>query len=167
MWNLVRIGCMASEEMPFENVDGRRWRTTTTDACLHYKLTYEPSAQVSLKVDSVYYWFLECIFDNLILPTEGLSGLLSFYWRDTVYFKNIWKGAEKKHSTRIGKYLDPELQCLLKFKVNLKLPTESLAHENGHLEITEIITISYILKRTLQSPFVFLSRKLALHLNVT
>ena len=35
---------MASEEMLFENVDddGR-----TTDACLYYKLTYEPSAQVS------------------------------------------------------------------------------------------------------------------------
>ena len=34
---------MASEEMSFENVDG--WRTM--DACLYYKLTYEPSAQVS------------------------------------------------------------------------------------------------------------------------
>ena len=33
---------MASEEMLFENVDG--W---TRDACLNYKLTYEPSAQVS------------------------------------------------------------------------------------------------------------------------
>ena len=32
---------MASEEMSFENVDGR------TDAYLYYKLTYEPSAQVS------------------------------------------------------------------------------------------------------------------------
>ena len=38
---------MASEEMLFENVDGQ----TTTDAWLYYKiyykLTYEPSAQVS------------------------------------------------------------------------------------------------------------------------
>ena len=33
---------MASEEMSFENVDGR-----TTYACLYYKLTYAPSAQVS------------------------------------------------------------------------------------------------------------------------
>ena len=33
---------MASEEEKFENVDG-----PTTDACLYYKLTYEPSAQVS------------------------------------------------------------------------------------------------------------------------
>ena len=33
---------MASEEKSFENVDGRM-----TDACLYYKLTYEPSAQVS------------------------------------------------------------------------------------------------------------------------
>ena len=32
----------ASEEKSFENVDGR-----TADACLYYKLTYEPSAQVS------------------------------------------------------------------------------------------------------------------------
>ena len=32
---------MASEEMSFENIDGRR-RTT-----VYYKLTYEPSAQLS------------------------------------------------------------------------------------------------------------------------
>ena len=45
---------MASEEMSFENVDGRRTdgRTDdgrTTDACLYYKLIYmyDPSAQVS------------------------------------------------------------------------------------------------------------------------
>ena len=36
---------MASEEMVFENVDDGR--TTTMDACLYYKLTYEPSAQVT------------------------------------------------------------------------------------------------------------------------
>ena len=37
---------MESEEMAFNNVDdGRRWQMT--DACLYYKLTYEPSAQVS------------------------------------------------------------------------------------------------------------------------
>ena len=35
---------MASEEMSFENVDNER---RTTDACLYYKLTYVPSAQVS------------------------------------------------------------------------------------------------------------------------
>ena len=29
---------MTSEEMSFENVDGRK-----TDACLYYQLTYEPS----------------------------------------------------------------------------------------------------------------------------
>ena len=33
---------MASEEMSFENVDGR-----TTDTFIYYKLTDEPSAQVS------------------------------------------------------------------------------------------------------------------------
>ena len=35
---------MASEEMSFENVDRRR---RMTDTCQYYKLTYEPSAQVS------------------------------------------------------------------------------------------------------------------------
>ena len=34
-----------SEEMLFENVDDDDRRTT--DACLYYKVTYEPSAQVS------------------------------------------------------------------------------------------------------------------------
>ena len=42
---------MTSEEMSFENVDDDGRRTTddgrTTDACLYYKLTIEPSAQVS------------------------------------------------------------------------------------------------------------------------
>ena len=37
---------MVSEEMSFENADGR---TTTTDACVYYKLTYETSAQVNYK----------------------------------------------------------------------------------------------------------------------
>ena len=41
--------------------------------------------------------------------------------------------------------LGPGLQCLLKFKADLKLRTESLAYENGHVEITEIKTISCIL----------------------
>ena len=39
---MERIGFTASEEKSFENVDDGR-----TDACLYYKLTYEPSAQVS------------------------------------------------------------------------------------------------------------------------
>ena len=34
---MARIGFMASKEMSFENVDDGR-----TDACLYYKLTYEP-----------------------------------------------------------------------------------------------------------------------------
>ena len=46
---MEKIGLTASEEMSFKNVDGR---TTDgrTDACIYYKLTYEPSAQVSYKV---------------------------------------------------------------------------------------------------------------------
>ena len=46
----VRIGFMASEVMLFGNVDNRRMDDSdieTTDACLYYKLTYEPLAQVS------------------------------------------------------------------------------------------------------------------------
>ena len=47
--NLIKIGLLASEIFLFEIVDGQR--TTdgrrTTDACLSYKLTCEPSAQVS------------------------------------------------------------------------------------------------------------------------
>ena len=44
--NMERIGLTASEEMSFENIDGRR----TPDTCINYKLTYELTAQVSLKV---------------------------------------------------------------------------------------------------------------------
>ena len=40
---MERIGLTASEEMSFENVDGRRM----PDTCLYYKLAYEPTAQVS------------------------------------------------------------------------------------------------------------------------
>ena len=43
IWNIEKIDFMASEEMLFEKADRRR----TTDACLYYKLTYEPLAQVS------------------------------------------------------------------------------------------------------------------------
>ena len=38
----------------------------------------------------------------------------------------------------------PGIQCFLKYKVDLKLRMKSLAYENVHLEITEIITISCI-----------------------
>ena len=40
---MKRIGLTASEEKSFENVDNGR----KTDTCIYYKLTYEPSAQVS------------------------------------------------------------------------------------------------------------------------
>ena len=44
MWNMERISFTASEE----NADDvRRMDGQTTDACLYFKLTYEPSAQVS------------------------------------------------------------------------------------------------------------------------
>ena len=55
---MAKIGFMASEQMSFKNVDDGRpaGRTDdddddgwTTDACLYYKLTYEPLAQASLK----------------------------------------------------------------------------------------------------------------------
>ena len=38
---------MASEAMSLENDDDDGRRQTETDACLHYKLIYEPSAQVN------------------------------------------------------------------------------------------------------------------------
>ena len=38
---------MASEEKLFENVDRWTMDGRTMDACLYYKLTYEPLAQVS------------------------------------------------------------------------------------------------------------------------
>ena len=54
MCNMERIRLTASEEMSFENVDGRTddgRQTTddgrTPDACIYYKLTCEPTAQVS------------------------------------------------------------------------------------------------------------------------
>ena len=54
---MERIGFTASEEKSFENVDGRKnggKDGRTTDACLYYKLTYEPSAQVKKKFKNVY-----------------------------------------------------------------------------------------------------------------
>ena len=48
MWNMERIGLTALEEMSFENVaDGRTTGGRTPDACIYYKLTCEPTAQVS------------------------------------------------------------------------------------------------------------------------
>ena len=47
MWNMERIRLTASEEMSFENVDGRTDDGRAPDTCIYYKLTYEPTAQVS------------------------------------------------------------------------------------------------------------------------
>ena len=48
MWNMVRIGFTASEDMSFENVlDANGQMMDVIIACLYYKLTYEPLAQVS------------------------------------------------------------------------------------------------------------------------
>ena len=44
--NMERISLTVSE-MSFENVDGWTTDGRAPDACLYYKLTYEPSAQVS------------------------------------------------------------------------------------------------------------------------
>ena len=43
---MERIRLTASEELSFENVDGRT-DGRTPDASIYYKLTYEPTAQVS------------------------------------------------------------------------------------------------------------------------
>ena len=52
MANMKRITLKASEEKSFENVDdgrtnGRTDDGRTTDTSINYKLTYDPSAQVS------------------------------------------------------------------------------------------------------------------------
>ena len=47
MCNMVRICLTASEEMSFENVDGQTGDGRMPDACIYYKLTHEPSAQVN------------------------------------------------------------------------------------------------------------------------
>ena len=47
MCYMERICLMVLEELSFENVDGRRTDGRTPDSCIYYKLTYEPSAQVS------------------------------------------------------------------------------------------------------------------------
>ena len=50
-WNLVSIGPVVSEEKTFENVDKHttyiHTHIWTTEDCLSYKFTSEPSAQVS------------------------------------------------------------------------------------------------------------------------
>ena len=57
MWNMERIRLTASEEMSFENDDGRLTTDEgrTPDACIYYKLTYEPTAQVS-ELKMVVIW---------------------------------------------------------------------------------------------------------------
>ena len=58
---------MASEEMSFENVDGRRMYVgRTTDACLYYKLTYEPSAQVSYKANPSKRMSTQCQMKHVL-----------------------------------------------------------------------------------------------------
>ena len=44
---MERIDLVATE-MSFENVDGRRTDGRTPDVFIYYKLTHEPTAQVSL-----------------------------------------------------------------------------------------------------------------------
>ena len=73
---MKRIGFSASEEMSFENVDGR-----TTDTFIYYKLTYEPSAQMSLKgpvtvsLQRPRHWYgASMVFYRI--PTEFLLAIL-------------------------------------------------------------------------------------------
>ena len=42
MFHMERIGPTASEEMSFENIDGRTTDGRMPDTCIYYKLTYEP-----------------------------------------------------------------------------------------------------------------------------
>ena len=47
-WTLASIGHVVFLEKMFEN-GGRRRMTTTDEACLYYKLTYEPKGSGELK----------------------------------------------------------------------------------------------------------------------
>ena len=56
---MKRIGFLASEEVSFENVDRQSMDNggddgRTTDTFINYRLTYEPSAQVSLKCEGIH-----------------------------------------------------------------------------------------------------------------
>ena len=60
IWNLSSIGPVVPEEKMFKSVDDRQTDRRTTEAYLSYKLTNEPSAQVSLK--NYNTWFSEQMF---------------------------------------------------------------------------------------------------------
>ena len=62
---------MASEEKSFEYVDDGQTDGWTTDACLYYKLTNEPSAQMSSKSKCV--WNFDVPFPFLTLKTQKSS----------------------------------------------------------------------------------------------
>ena len=49
MWNILRIGFMASEEISFENVDDYRQRRRTDDGCLPIRL-YTISSHMRLRL---------------------------------------------------------------------------------------------------------------------
>ena len=56
---------MASEEMSFENVDGRTTDGRTTDTFIYYKLTNEPSAQVSQKSHLIPLFYHSFSYNNI------------------------------------------------------------------------------------------------------
>ena len=61
---MKRIDLAASEEKSFENVDDGRTTDDRTDASIYYKLTYEPSAQVSLKIGCYALLSIFIVFSN-------------------------------------------------------------------------------------------------------
>ena len=75
-WNIARISFVTAEEM-FENVDNDR--LTVTDACLYYKLTYEPSAQVRWAKKS-HVW-----------PAKTQISLCSYAVRPEFFLGPPWK----------------------------------------------------------------------------
>ena len=63
-WNLASIGPVVSEEM-FENVDTHTYThihtyPRTTEAYLHYKLTYEPKGSGELKSVQIFIFPFSC-----------------------------------------------------------------------------------------------------------
>ena len=87
-----------------------------------------------------------CIFSYATPAIQCARRVFHSYLKETKVINNQFLNAFDDGLTfRFITDQGPGLQCLLKFKVDLKLRTENLAYGNGHLEIIEIKTISCIL----------------------
>ena len=77
---MERICLMASEEMLFENVDRRRTDgRRTPDSFLYYKLTFEPTTQVSLKINKKKDKKVKQSIQNLNQMHNTVSRVMSIF----------------------------------------------------------------------------------------